>query len=167
MTALLAEFKEPESLLAAIGRTRQAGHTIVDAFTPYPLAELPRALGLEEQTTNWLGFAGMVLGGLFGWFIQWYPNIAYTLDIGGRPALAPPAFAVLTFEFAVFGGALFLFFGMLLLDRLPKLHHPVFEAPRFYLATRDRYFLLVEVPDESARRFVEGLHPVSIAEVEP
>ncbi len=166
MTALLAEFKEPGALLEAATRTRAEGLRILDAFTPFPVEGLDEVLGLKDQRINWLGFAGLALGALLGWLLQWYPNTDYPLNIGGRPTVAPPSFTVLTFEFAVFLAALFMFFGLLFLNGLPKLHHPLFAVPRFELATGDRYFLMVDVPDQASRRFVEALHPESVAEVE-
>ncbi len=166
MTRLLAEFEQPEDLLAAIGRTRAKGVPIIDAFAPFPVEGLDQALGLADQKVNWLGFTGMVLGAMTGWFFQWYANTDYTLNIGGRPWLAPPSFTVLTFEFAVLLGGFFMFFGVLILSRLPKLHHPLFEIPQFRRVTSDRYFLMVDAHDDAARRFVEDLHPASIAEVE-
>ena len=37
--------------------------------------------------------------------------------------------------------------GMLFLNGLPRLHHPVFNVERFAFASRDRYFLCVEATD--------------------
>ncbi len=167
MTALLAEFVQPDDLLAAVRRVREKRIPIIDSFTPFPVEGLDRALGVEDQRINWLGFAGMISGALLGWFFQWYANSDYTLNVGGRPWLAPPSFTVLTFEFSVLLGAFFMFFGLLILNRLPKLHHPLFAAPGFDRVTSDRYFLLIDAPDAAARRFIEDLHPASIAEVEP
>lgn len=165
MTALLAEFTSVEALLAAIAAAHHRGLKPLDAFTPFYVEGLDRALGIEDQRTNWLGFAGLVAGALLGWGMQWYANIDYPLNIGGRPALAPPSFTVLTFEFAVLLGAFFLFFGLLVLNRLPKLHHPLFEVPQFAGATSDRAFLLIDGSDEATRRAVEDLQPQSIVEV--
>jgi hypothetical protein len=167
MTALLAEFADPARLIAAARRTRLGGIRVLDAFTPFPLDGLAEALDLRERSVQPFGFLGLVLGALFGWGIQVFAISSYPLDIGGRPILAVPAFMVLTFEFAMLGAATFVFFAMLALNRLPRLHHPVFEAQHFHLASRDRFFLLIETADEEARRFVEGLEPVSIAEVAP
>ena len=162
MTTLLAEFATPEALLAAARRGRAAGLRIDDAFSPFPVAGLDQALGLADQRINRLGFAGLVAGGLTGWLVQWYANVDYPLDIGGKPVIAPPAFTVLTFEVAVLGGALCLFLGLLILNRLPRLHHPLFEV-----LTGEGYFLLIDAPDNAARRLVEDLRPLSIAEVAP
>ena len=39
------------------------------------------------------------------------------------------------------------FFGFLVFCRLPRLHHPVFNATGFERATQDRFFLCIEASD--------------------
>jgi hypothetical protein len=61
-------------------------------------------------------------------------------------------------------------FGMLALNGLPMPYHPVFNVPRFAMATKDRFFLIVFSSDPKynptdTRRFLEGLKPRSISEV--
>jgi len=43
---LLAEFDGPSALVAAAARVRDAGYKRIDAHTPFPLEELPEALGV-------------------------------------------------------------------------------------------------------------------------
>jgi hypothetical protein len=59
---------------------------------------------------------------------------------------------------------------MLALNGLPMPYHPVFNAPRFALASRDRYFLCIEARDrkfdrQATRRFLESLHPSEVTDV--
>jgi hypothetical protein len=61
-------------------------------------------------------------------------------------------------------------FGMLGLNGLPRPHHPIFNAPGFDLASRERFFLAVEASDpnfklEDTRSFLESLDPRNVAEV--
>ena len=42
---------------------------------------------------------------------------------------------------------LFPVIGMLLINGLPRLHHPLFGTPRFGLASDDRFFLYVDARD--------------------
>ena len=62
-------------------------------------------------------------------------------------------------------------FGMLALNGLPQPYHPVFNAPRFALASRNRFFLCLEARDKqfnaaAVRTFLESLHPRDICEAE-
>jgi hypothetical protein len=49
-------------------------------------------------------------------------------------------------------------------------HHPVFNVPRFALATRNRFFLCIQTRDphfhrEHVRSFLETLQPYEVSEV--
>jgi hypothetical protein len=73
-----------------------------------------------------------------------------------------------TFELGVLLAALAAFFGMLVINGLPRLHHPLFDAERFSLATRDRFFLYVPAAarDEDTAALTNRLRALGAAFVQ-
>ncbi|MFW5740855.1 MAG: quinol:electron acceptor oxidoreductase subunit ActD, partial [Myxococcota bacterium] len=169
--ALLAEFPTAERLKQAAEKVRDEGYEGLDAYVPFPVKGLDSALGLPKSRMAPIVLAGAVLGGTGAYFLQWYSSVIdYPHNIGGRPLHSWPSFLPLTFELAVLGGALFGVVGLLVLNQLPKLHHPVFQLPSFARASHDRYFL--SVPNQepkhdlaSTRRLIASLEPVDVQEV--
>ena len=169
---LMAEFHNPDQLLAAVRRSHAEGYRRMDAFSPLPIPELAEALGHRPRPLPLVVLIGGVVGGLAGFLLQyWSSVIDLPLNIGGRPLNSWPAFIPVTFECAVLGAALAAVCGMLALNGLPRPHHPVFNAPRFSLASRSRFFLCIEAADprfdaQATRKFLEGLGAVGVYDVE-
>jgi hypothetical protein len=169
---LLAEFDNPQQLVQAARRVREAGYRRVEAYSPFPIEELNEALRLRPSRLPWIVLGGAIVGGLGGFFLQyWFNVLAYPTNIGGRPHNSWPAFLVPTFETTVLFSALAAVLGMFALNGLPMPHHPVFNVERFALASRNRYFLCIEARDrsfdrEATRRFLEGLRPSEVSDVE-
>lgn len=169
---VMAEFDSPETLLEAARESRQAGYREVDAFTPYPIEELSHELGHHHSRLPLIVLIGGIIGAVGGFALQyWTAVINYPLVVGGRPLNSWPAFVVPTFETTILCASLAAVLGMFFLNGLPMPYHPVFNNPRFALASRDRYFLVIKVKDPKfdlteTRSFLEGLHPNGVAEVE-
>jgi hypothetical protein len=164
---LLAEFETPEALLAATQRAQKAGYRELDAFTPFPVYEIFPMLRLRDRRVLWLGLFGGIFGFCLALGMQLFTNWDYPINVGGRPLYALSAFMVVCFELTVLFAALTPAVGMLALNGLPRLSHPVFNAPQFYRASRDRFFLCVLASDEKfdphkTRDFLRGLKPNSV-----
>jgi hypothetical protein len=169
---LSAEFKSPEELLAAAEAAYLAGYRQLDAHSPFPIDGLAEALGAQDHRVAPLVFAGGVLGAVSGYFMQWYALVvSYPVHVGGRPGHSWQAFIPVTFELTVLGAALAgVLVGVLALCRLPRLHHPVFSAPRFERASQDAYFLVIEASDplftrEKTSEFLNMLSARQVSEV--
>ena len=170
---VMAEFRTPGELLGAIEAAKAAGYTKLDAYTPYPIEKVLDALDLHHSKLPLLTLGAAIFGAtaVFS-FAYWASAIDYPLNIGGRPLNSWPAFIPATFEGAVFHGGLAAAIGMLLLNGLPRPHHPVFDVKRFVEhASKDGYFLVVESDDPkfdaaSVRRFLESLAPVEVNDLE-
>lgn len=169
---LMAEFDNPSDAVAAARRVHEEGYTRIDAFSPYPVEELSEAIGVHQTYMSHIVLAGGILGGLMGYLMQFYlATIYYPINVGGKPLHSWPAFIPITFECTVLGAGLFAVFGMLAMNGLPEPYHPVFNAPNFALASRDRFFVLVESADpkfdrERTAEFLRTLGPREVTDVE-
>jgi hypothetical protein len=168
---LMAEFDRPERLIDGVRQAQAAGFTGIDAYSPFPIAGLADALGFRDQRVPWLTFFGGLCGAAVGYGMQAYTNLDFPIAVGGRPLIATPAFMLITFELAVLFAVLFSIGGMLALNHLPRLHHPVFDVETFHLASSGKFFLVIFANDakfdrDDTRQFLEGLAPVRVDAVE-
>ncbi len=165
---LLAEFEKPEEVVAAARAAYGAGYRRLDAFTPYPVEHLSEAIGFPRDSVAAFVLAGGLVGGAGGYLLQyWAAVLSYPLNVGGRPFHSWPSFIPVTFELTVLIGSLFAVASFMLLNGLPRPHHPVFEEPAFKRASRDRFFLYLEAADPlfdeaGARSFLQGLKPLGV-----
>jgi hypothetical protein len=169
---LMAEFETPTDVVAAARRVHEEGYRRIDAFSPYPIEELSEAIGVHTTKMSTIVLIGGIVGLLGGYLMQYYTHVIdYPLNVGGKPFHSWPQFIPITFETTVLGAALAAVFGMLALNGLPEPYHPVFNAPNFALASRDRFFLLVEARDpkfdrEQTAAFLRTLGPREVTDVE-
>jgi hypothetical protein len=168
---VLAQFDQASDLLTAARRARADGYCKLDAYTPFPVDGLPEALGVRETRLPMLVLLGAIVGCAAGYAMQYYAAVIdYPMNIGGRPLHSWPAFIPVTFELTILAAALVAVLGMLALNGLPMPYHAVFNVPSFSLASRDRFFLLIEAADAKfdragTRQFLESLGAREISEV--
>ena len=169
---LMAEFDSPTDVVEAARATYDAGYRRINAYSPYPIEELAEAIGFHKTRLPLIVLIGGIIGGLVGYGLQYYVAVIdYPLNVGGRPFHSWPSFIPITFEMTVLFAAFSAVFGMLALNKLPQPYHPVFNAPRFALASRDRFFLVIEANDpkfdhDKAKKFLQSLNPKEVVDVE-
>ena len=116
---LMAEFDDPNALVAATRRAFREGYRRMDAFSPFPIEELHEALGARHTHLPLIVLIGGVIGCLGGYLLQyWVSTMAYPLNIGGKPLHSWPAFVPVTFECTILVAALSAVLGMLALNGL-------------------------------------------------
>jgi hypothetical protein len=170
---LLAEFDDPTSLVDAAKRVYAAGYRKIDTFSPYPIEQAWEAIGHHDGRLSAIVLAGGIAGLLTGWALEeWVSQIAYPVNIAGKPLNSWPQFIPVMFELTILFAALSAVIGMIVLNGLPQPYHPAFNVERFERATRDKFFLLIESEDPKFDRaatadFLKALHATEVSEVEP
>lgn len=169
---VLGEVTTPDAAIDVARVITELGAGEVDGFGPYPVAGLDEALKLPKSRVPWIVLIGGLTGALGGFYLQWLINgWDYPINVGGRPLLSAPAFIPVTFELGVLFAAISGVLGFLALSSLPRVWHPLFEAPGFERATVDRFFISVRLTDPEAdptpvvRAFEELGARVTVVEV--
>lgn len=169
---LMAEFDSPADILRAAEKVRAAGYHRWETFTPFPIHGLDRVAGYRNSLVGWFA---LVFGG--GAFVAtmgliWFTNaFDYPLIVGGKPMFSPPMSFVPSYIMMVLAAAVGAFVGMLVLNGLPRLHHPLLAKTRFSQASRDKFFLVIGANDPKfseteTRRLLESLGGTHIEVVE-
>lgn len=168
---LMAEFDGADALVNAARAAHAAGYRRAEAYAPFAIEELPEALHEKPRGVAAACLIGVVVGALAGYLMQWYAAVvSYPINIGGRPLHSWPMFVPVSFSLAVLFGAMAAVGTMFWRAGLPALYHPIFDAPDFDLATRNRFFLCLReddpaFDDHSAHALLRRLQPLRISEV--
>ena len=163
---IYASFAHEKDLLEGVRALRRAGVKILDAFTPYAVHGLDRALGLRPSPLTWVCFLCAMTGATFAlWFEHWSLAIDWPLNVGGKPWNSLPSDVPIGFELAVlFGGfgSVFALFGVC---RLYPGKRARLVAPR---VTEDRFVVVIEETDAvTTPDFVHALlEPHGVVELE-
>ena len=166
---LLATFEHEDDLLAATNAVRESGLNIIDAFTPYAVHGLDRAMGLRPSRLTWVCFVCAMLGSLgMLWFEHWTAAVDWAIDVGGKPWNSLPSDVPVAFEAAVllagFGSVFALFFvSRLFPGKRARVIHP--------RVTDDRFVLVIGESDaafdpDSVRQLMLDHHAIETASSE-
>jgi hypothetical protein len=134
----------------------------VDAFTPYAVHGLDKAMGLRRSRLPFVCFAAAMLGAAFALSLQIYTSsVAWPINVGGKPFVSWPAFIPVAFELTVLFAALisaFTFFG----------RSKLFPGNRQIALSRvtdDRFALVLQAEDETAIALLRASHALDVEEL--
>jgi hypothetical protein len=168
---LLAEFDTTADTLRAAAIVRDAGYRRWDVFTPFAVHGMDEAMGLPSSKVGWFTFLGGLTGFSTGMLMIWYMNAYdYPIVVGGKPLFSPIVSFPVAYELTILLGAFGSLLGMLFLNRMPRLYHPLFRSVRFTMVTHDKFFIVIEATDPKfsdadTRKLLEGAGARHIEEV--
>ncbi|MBV8143301.1 MAG: DUF3341 domain-containing protein [Verrucomicrobia bacterium] len=163
--AVIAEFSSATALYQASEKVRDAGFKFWDVHSPFPIHGMNKAMGLGKSPLGYIIFGGGFLGFTTAALLEYTPSsFLFPLIVHGKPVnffTVPPFFPIM-FELTVLISAFTAFFGVFILNRLPRLHHPLFDYEPFKRATNDAFFLVIESTDPKfsaigTREFLEQI----------
>ncbi len=178
-----AEFTTPAAIMRAAKSTHEAGYKWFDCHVPFPVHGLDHAMGVKMTILPILVFFGGLTGTVLACALQIFTNsmdldiwalvpvVGYQFEVSGKPLISGPAFVPVAFELTVLLASLTSFLGVLMLNKLPMLYHPVLKHPAMARATDDRFFLVLEARDpkfraDDAEAFLSDLDPESVVPLE-
>jgi hypothetical protein len=168
---IAAEYETPEALMAAADKARRAGYVKMDAFTPFPVEGMSKAIGIKDKWILIMMLIGGFVGCFNGFALQYWAMVAsYPLNIGGKPIWSWPQMVPVSYELTILTAALTGVFGMIIINGLPMLYHPMFNVPGFERASQDRFFLCIEEADkkfdlQETARLLEETGALRVAQV--
>lgn len=147
---LAAEFDSAAELFTAAQKIRGAGYRCFDVYSPFPIHGMDQAMGAKPSTLGKFIFVGGLAGFLTAVGLQFIPtSIIYPLIVMGKPTnlYTVPAFFPIMFELTVLFASFTAFFGLLMMNGLPRWHHPIFNWERFKRVSDDKFFAVIESRD--------------------
>ncbi|MBT3478299.1 MAG: DUF3341 domain-containing protein [Candidatus Marinimicrobia bacterium] len=143
---LIAEFRNEFDLTEAVQAVRDAGFEIVDAYTPFAVHGLDKAMGLKKSRLNQICFLFGSLGLAIGVLGQyWISAVNWPINIGGRPWNSLPAFMPVAFEVTILFaglGTVFSFFAW------RKVKYGKQGLQPHLRVTNDRFFVVMKQGQE-------------------
>jgi hypothetical protein len=141
-----AFFQDEDDLVAGAADARQQGFEVFDAYTPFAVHGLDRAVGLPPSRLTWIAFLAGALGLAFGLTLQvWTSAYDWPLNVGGKPFNSFPLFIPVAFELTV------LFSGLIAIAVLFARNRLWLFSKRsvFERVTDDRFVLVLKQADAS------------------
>jgi mono/diheme cytochrome c family protein len=144
-----ALFNNPDKIISAAKKVKEAGFTKWDVHSPYPLHGMEKAMGLKPSllgiVTLICGLSGTAIALFFMW---WTMSVDYPMVIGGKPFFALPAFIPVTFEVTVILATVSTVVAMFaLFFQLPRNEFPLHDTDYMKKVSCDHFGILIEAED--------------------
>jgi hypothetical protein len=168
---LLAMFDSPGALTHAAEGVRDAGYRDWDCITPFPIHGLDKAMGMPRSKVPRISLVGGITGFCTGMVMIWYVDKHdYPLTVGGKPFFSPLFAFPVSYELTILFTAFATIGGMLLLNGLPRHHHPVLNCDKMKELTDEKFAIVIERVDarynpENTRAFLSKLGATSVTEI--
>ncbi|MEO0447936.1 MAG: DUF3341 domain-containing protein [Verrucomicrobiota bacterium] len=167
-------FESAADIYDAAKKVKVDGYKRWDVHSPFPIHGMDAAMGLGPSFLPRLVFCGGLLGSLTALALQFGTQVGlYPTIVQNKPAnlFTIPAFFPITFELTILFSAFTILFGLLLIIRLPRLHHPIFESSLFTRFSDDGFILAIESRDpkfsrEDTMKYLEELGAKEVELVE-
>jgi hypothetical protein len=154
---VLGFFKDPDEMVLAMRKVREAGFASYDSFTPFPLHGMDEAMGLKRSNLPYVTFLFGLIGVISAFLLQYltsatsayvpglsdfYTLRGWPLNVGGKPLNSWPAFVPVMFELTILFAGISTFVGMLAFCCLPNVTKRSFDPA----LTSDKFAILIEFP---------------------
>lgn len=147
LAGVLGFYEDPQALIVAMKKVREANYEVFDAFTPYPVHGLEAAQGLKRSPLPYVTFVAGMTGFMLAFGLQyWTSAVDWPLNVGGKPFFSWPAFVPVMFELTVLLAGLSTVAGMFILNGLPNIKSKAFDPA----LTNNRFAILIGAPQLGA-----------------
>jgi hypothetical protein len=170
----LAEFSSTKDVYHAAEQVRAAGYSSWDVHSPFPVHGMDEAMGLPRSILPRFVLIGGIIGITTAFLLEFLTQVViYPTVVQAKPAniYTIAAFFPVMFELTILFSAFTALFTCLIMMKLPRLHHPLFNSQNFGKFSDDKFFLCIEARDpkfspEKTKAFLAGLGGANIELVE-
>jgi len=153
----VAKIKSAEALLKAAEAIRDSGIKRFDCFTPFPMHDLQKAMGLSRSWLPFFSLLGGLTGASFAFSAMSYIDLVdWPVIHGGKPHFAWPAYVPITFELTILFAAFATLSTVIYLGRLGKSS----RRPLVNSVTSDGFAVWIGEDVDKARveKLLDGLY---------
>ena len=155
LTTIYGLFADPDSAERGMNSLRAAGVSTdrIVVMSPEPFDEYSFSRSGRKTWMPWIAVLGGLLGGISGYLLAWYTQVAYPLITGGMPLVAKWPTGIVTYELTMLGAILTTLVTLLITARIPNWSEPSIAEPE---VSNGKILIGVVDPAESARSDLEN-----------